>query len=174
MAKPSAFVKISGSLLGNPAVIEWLRELTKIYFVAVCIGGGDQINEAFKQRGFPIIFGLLGRITVSLEERQLARDILEQNQAFVQDLFDENGISARAIIPVEDIGSVLCHVNGDILLLAAYNGYDKLFLLTTKDRVKKKRLWLQRVARVFAVIAQGDSIEQKKKPKLDKIKVVGF
>jgi len=165
MAKPNAFVKMSGSLLEKEEVLEWLRELAKQNFVAVCIGGGEQINEAFKDRGFPIRFGPLGRITESLGERQLARDILEKNQALVQDLLDARGISARVIIPVADIASVLCHINGDVQLLAAYNGYDRLFLLTLKDKVAKKRLWLEKVAEVFEVIEEGS---------LEKIEVIGF
>lgn len=165
MAKPNAFVKISGNLLEKEEVIEWLKELSRQYFIAICIGGGEQINEAFKEKGFSIKFGPLGRITESLEERQLARDILEKNQAFIQDLVDEKGISARVIIPVDDIATVLCHQNGDVKLLAAYNGYQRLFILTSKDMVKKKKLWVKRVTKVFEVIEKG---------KLDKIEVIGF
>ncbi len=165
MAKPNAFVKISGNLLEKEEVVEWLKELSKQYFIAICIGGGEQINEAFKERGFDIKFGPLGRITESLEERQLARDILEKNEALTQDLVDEKGINARVIIPVETMATVLCHVNGDVMALAAYNGFDKIFLLTLKDRAEKKRLWVEKVAEIFEVIEKG---------KLDKIEVIGF
>lgn len=164
MAKPNAFVKISGNLLENEAVIQWLHELTKRFFVAICIGGGEQINEAFRDKGYPIKFGPLGRITESLTERQLARDVLERNQATVQDLLSDRGINALVIIPVDDVASVLCHVNGDVKLLAAYNGYDKLFLLTLKSRVEQKRLWLQNINKV---LGSGHG-------SLDKIEVVGF
>jgi len=165
MTKPNAFVKISGNLLENPAVIEWLMLLSKDFYVAICIGGGEQINEAFAKQGWPIKFGPLGRITLTLEERQLARDVLEQNQAMVQDMLDSRGIAARAIIPVDDIGGVLCHINGDVLLLAAYNGYDKLFLLTLESRVEKKKAWVKSLTEVFESIEKGD---------LNKIEVIGF
>lgn len=165
MAKPNAFVKVSGNLLENEEVLEWLREHGKKYYLVICIGGGEQINEAFREKGFEIKFGPLGRITNSLAERQLARDVLEQNEAIIQDMLDEKGISARVLIPVDDVAGVLCHVNGDIKLLSAYLGYDKLFLLTPKDRVEKKELWLKDVAKVFEVIEKGD---------LDKIEVIGF
>ena len=165
MAKPNAFIKVSGNLLEESEVLEWLRELGNKYYVVVCIGGGEQINKAFRERGFEIKFGPMGRVTQTLEERQLARDILENNQAIIQDMIDGKGISARVIIPVDDIASVLCHVNGDVKLLTAYNGYDKLFLLTSKDRVEKKRLWLEKVTEIFEIIEKG---------KLDKIEVVGF
>jgi hypothetical protein len=165
MARPNAFVKISGNLLDNIAVLEWLHELSRFYFVVVCIGGGEQINNAYKERGLPIKFCPLGRITRSLEERQIARDILEENQAIIQDLLDVNDVNARVIVPVEEIGGVLCHINGDIMMLASYLGYDKLFILTTKDRVDKKKLWLKQVAEVFTVIEKGT---------LDKVEVIGF
>jgi hypothetical protein len=165
MVKPSAFVKMSGSLVKNPAVIGWLKWLGEIYFVVVCIGGGEQINKAFKERGWPINFGPLGRITLTVEEKRLARDVLEQNQDVVQDQLDAAGVHARVIIPVEDIGGVLCHVNGDVLLLAAYLGFDKLFILTAESQVETKKLWLKDVVKVFEAIEKGD---------LDKIEVVGF
>ncbi len=169
MAKPNAFVKISGDLLERPAVLEWLHELSKAYSVAICVGGGKQINEAFIENGFPKRYSLLGRITASLAERQLARDVLERNEALVQDLLDDHGISARAIIPVMDIGGVLCHINGDVLVLTAYLGYDKLFILTEKNRVESKKAWLDKLAKVLA-ISEGS----KEETKLDKIEVIGF
>jgi len=165
MNRQNAFVKISGNLLDNLQVLDWLKELAKNYFVAICIGGGEQINEAFKQADYPIVFGPLGRVTRLLEERQLARDVLERNQAQIQDMLWEKGIAAQVIIPVVEIGGVLCHINGDIMMLAVYLGYDKLFLLTTKDRVEKKKLWILQVAEVFEAIEKGE---------LDKIEIVGF
>ncbi len=166
MAKLNVFVKISGDLLENLKVLNWLREMGKIYSLVVCVGGGTQINEAFSQHGYKNNFGLLGRETKTLPERQLARDILEQNQALVQDLFDDNGISGRVIIPVEDIGGVLCHINGDIMLLAAYNGYDKIFVLTEDGkRVTTKKEWLARLSQALRTGEDGD---------LSKIEVIGF
>ena len=165
MAKPNALVKISGNLLEKKEVIERLRVLSRSYFLVILIGGGEQINTAFKEKGFGIKFSPLGRITESLVERQLARDILETNQAFIQDLLDEEGITARVIIPVMDIATVLCHVNGDVEILAAYGGFDKLFLFTLKDKVEEKNLWLKELAKCFEYIERGE---------LDKIEVVGF
>lgn len=165
MAKPNAFVKISGSLLEKHEVLEWLGELGKKYYVVVCIGGGEQINKVFKERGFEIKFGPLGRVTQTLEERQLARDILEQNEAVVQDMIDRERINARVIIPVDYVANVLCHVNGDVKMLAAYNGFDRLYELTPKDNVGRKRRWLKRVVKCFESIGEGE---------LDKIQVVGF
>lgn len=165
MAKPSAFVKISGNLLGNEQVASWLKELASDYHVCICVGGGEQISQAFAKRGIETRFGPLGRITANFDERQLARDVLEKNQAEIQDQLDSLQIAARVIIPVAEIGSVLCHINGDIMLLAAYNGYDRLYLLTTTERVAKKQVWVSQVASVFSAIEKGE---------LDKIEVIGF
>ena len=165
MAKPNAFVKVSGDLLQNFKVLAWLKRLGEKYHVVICIGGGKQINKAFKKMGFKIKFGPMGRITRTLKQRQLARDILEQNEAAIQDMIDKKKIHARVIIPVDYVATVLCHVNGDVKMLAAYNGFDKLYELTLAENVGKKRIWLERIAECFESIEKG---------KLDKIEVLGF
>ncbi len=79
MSRKNCFIKISGDMLSND-VLHWIKELSQKYFVVVCVGGGTQINEAFVVAGLPVReFGPLGRETESLEEKQLARDILEKN-----------------------------------------------------------------------------------------------
>lgn len=149
----TAFVKVSGDLVTRKDVIRWLKNLAKDYFPVVCIGGGTQISAEFKKRGFPVTFGPLGRETKTFHERQAARDILERNQAKIQDILAEQDISATVIVPILDIGSVLCHVNGDVFVRTAYLGFDRLFILTRKDRLAKKK---------------------KEFKNLPKIKVIGF
>ncbi len=102
------------------------------------MGGGTQINKAFEEKGFSIEFGPQGRITKSFEERQLARDVLEKNQMYVQDLLAENGIMATVIIPVLDIASVLNHINGDDFILLA-TGFDEVYILTLENRASAKK-----------------------------------
>lgn len=165
MAKPNALVKVSGDLLERRDVLRFLHQKSKEFSLAILVGGGRQINEAFQRRGFEPAFTPMGRETETLEKRQLARDVLEINQADVQDKLDRLEISARAIIPVLDIATVLCHVNGDVFALAAYNGFDKIFILTTYDRASEKRAWLKRLARCFKHISKGE---------LERIEVVGF
>lgn len=165
MAKLNVFVKVSGDLLEKPEVLDWLKDMGKIYSLVICVGGGKQISEAFKQNNYAISFGLLGRVTKTFAERQLARDVLELNQAMVQDSCDDLDISARVIIPVEDIGGVICPINGDIMLLAVYNGYDKIFILTEKGNAKKKQDWLAEMTTALRFIGKGD---------LSKIEVIGF
>ena len=134
----TAFVKISGDLISREDVLDWIRVLTQDYFVVVCSGGGTQINKAFEERGIPVVFGPLGREIERFEDRQFAREILEKNQAEIQDLLQAKQIQATVVIPVLDIGSVLCHINGDVYVLAAYLGFDALYVLTLEDRVVKK------------------------------------
>ena len=165
MAKQNALIKISGSLLKDKKAIGQIKKISKKYSTVLLIGGGEQINKAFEKRGWKVKFGPLGRITKTLEEKQLARDILEKNQEIVQDMIDELGIGARVIIPVDEIATVLCHVNGDIKVLSAYNGFDKIFMFTPKNNVLKKKKWLKQLADCFKHIDEGN---------IDKIEVIGF
>lgn len=137
--RKTAFVKISGDLISRDDVLDRIRALTQDHFVVICSGGGTQINKVFEKKGIPTTFGPLGREIAQFEDRQLARKVLEKNQAEIQDLLQEKDIAATIVIPVLDIGSVLCHVNGDVYVLAAYLGYDKLYVYTLEERVAKKQ-----------------------------------
>ena len=167
MARKTALVKLSGDLINRTDVLEWLRELGKEYFVVIISGGGVQINAEFEARGFGKNYGPLGRETRSFEERQLARDILEKNQADIQDLLARENIPAVVMIPALDIGSVLCHVNGDIFVLTAYLGYDKLFILTLESRAQNKNAQLRNIWAAF----EGAKYDQELPPKIE---VIGF
>ncbi len=138
MQRKTAFIKVSGDLIDKENVLQWLKATAQTFFTVVCVGGGTQINEAFKEKGFPIEFGPQGRITNSFEERKLARDVLEKNQMQVQDLLAEWGIAATVIIPVIEIASVLNHVNGDDFALLA-TGFDEVYILTLENRVSAKK-----------------------------------
>jgi acetylglutamate kinase len=138
MAGKTAFIKISGDLVSKKEVVDKIREISKEYFTVIAVGGGTQISEAFRRKGFPIKFGPLGRETGSLEEKQLARDILEKNQMEIQDFLAKEGIVATVIVPFMDIASVLCPMNGDMFVLAVYLGFDKLYIFTLKERAEQK------------------------------------
>lgn len=139
MSRKNCFIKISGDMLGDN-VLSWIKKLSQKYFLVVCVGGGTQINEAFTKAGLPVgKFGPLGRETASLKEKQLARDILEKNQAKIQDRLANLGVRASVVIPVIEIGTVLCHVNGDQFILAVYHGFEILYVVTTNDRLEKKK-----------------------------------
>ena len=141
MARKTALIKISGDLINSQEVIQWIKEISQESFTVICVGGGTQINEAFINSGIALgTHGPLGRETNTFLERQLARDILESNQSDLQDTLAKQNISASVVIPTLDIGTVLCHVNGDRLVLAAYHGYNKLYIVTKKERVATKEL----------------------------------
>lgn len=140
MVRKTALIKISGDLCHRDDVLKWIKKIVKNYFTVICVGGGTQINKVFTEQGLNVKkHGPLGRETRNFKERQLARDILEKNQSSLQDSLALKNITASVVIPVLDIGTVLCHVNGDIFILTAYNGYDKVYVVTTNSRVKKKK-----------------------------------
>jgi hypothetical protein len=120
--------------------LRWVKKLCQKYFVVICVGGGAQINRAFQKAGLPVRkFGPLGRESKTLLEKQVARAALERNQSAVQDRLAALGIHASVVIPVVEVGTVICHVNGDQHVLTAYNGFDAIFVVTTKERVAKKQ-----------------------------------
>jgi len=149
--RKTAFVKVSGDLISRPDVVEWLRSVASTRYTVVCVGGGTQINEEFRRRGLKIEFGPLGRRTNTFTERQLAKNVLEDNQAMVQDLLFEKGIYASVEIPVLNIGSVLCHVNGDVFVRAAYLGFDDLYVLTYESRKADKEKGFEGLRKVNVV-----------------------
>jgi len=150
--KLPVFVKASGDLFYRPDVIEWIRKLAAEYYVVILVGGGTQINEAFVEAGFEVgKHGPLGRETKNLEEKQLARDVLEVNKDVLQDLLALHGISAYVEKPVWEVAGVLCHINADIFTLAVYHGFDKLFVLTLESRVKAKEQELERYPKIEVI-----------------------
>lgn len=152
MARKTALIKISGDLCKRHDVMDWIGNVSMSYFVVICVGGGTQINEAFSKKNFPVLkHGPLGRESKTFEERQLARDILEKNQVEMQDLLADNGIVVNVVIPVLDIGSVLCHVNGDTFVLAAYLGFDKIYIITLKERVGEKQKQFKKYPKIEIV-----------------------
>jgi len=151
MPRKTALIKISGDLISKKEVIHKIKDISKEYFTVITVGGGTQINEAFQQKGLPIKFGPLGRETGSLEEKQLARDVLEKNQMEIQDFLAEEGIVATVIIPFVDVASVLCPVNGDIFVLTTYLGFDNLYIFTLKERVEEKRKEFEKYPKVKVV-----------------------
>lgn len=140
MPRKNCLVKISGDMLSHGQARGLIKKLSRKHFVVVCVGGGTQISQAFKKAGLPSgKFGLLGRETETFKERKIARDVLEKNQTEIQDQLALIGIYVNVAIPVLDIGTVLCHINGDQFVLAAYQGFDIIYIITTKKRVAEKK-----------------------------------
>lgn len=140
MSHRTVFIKVSGDEYVNPAFLRWLKELSTGAWVVVCVGGGAQINEAFRQHGLPLNpHGPLGLETGVFHERQLQRDVLECNQDALREYLAMLGIPATVEIPVIMIGTVLCPVNGDQMVRTAYLGFDELYVVTTPEREAEKR-----------------------------------
>jgi len=139
MKRKTCFVKLSGDTFLLEEVLDWIVGLSLQHLMVICVGGGSQINQAFAEQGLELgEHGLLGRETHGFHESQLARDVLERNRLAVQDRLAAKSITANLVIPVLDIGGILCHVNGDQYTLAAYHGFDVLYVVTTADRVAVK------------------------------------
>jgi acetylglutamate kinase len=137
--KENAFVKLSGDVLANASIFSFLNELSQEYHVVVCVGGGSSINSAMAEMGVEPKFGPLGRETTSMRERQVQREVLERNQAELQDHLQMRGIVAEVIIPWVQCGSVSCPVNGDVYVQVAYLAFDVLFVFTLSERLENKR-----------------------------------
>ena len=57
------------------------------------------------------------------------------NQTEIQDRLGAMSVHVSVVIPVIDIGTVLCHINCDYFVLSAYHGFNILYVVTTKERV---------------------------------------
>lgn len=138
--RKNAFVKVSGDEFLNPAFLKWVRKKSKKMYTVICVGGGTQINRAFARRGFPVKKrGPMGRETKTLKQRQLQRNVLEENQVKLQDWLASIGIFVAVEIPIVIIATVLCPNDGDQMVRTAYLGFDELYIVTTTiERAKNK------------------------------------
>lgn len=133
----NTLIKPSGDLIKNKRFFDFVKKRSRKSYVVVVTGGGKQINEVFKKAEYEIKFGPAGRET-DFQGRQLSRNILEKNQRLLQNEFVKEEINATIEIPIINIGGVLCPVNGDYYVIAVYNGFDEIYILTTPERVKEK------------------------------------
>ncbi len=143
-------VKASGDVVENNYFKKFVTSLAKKSFVVVVVGGGAEISEKLSEAGYKVIFDdIHGRITESWEERKIAREVLEKNAKILQDFFIGKGVF---VIPsIIDAAGVTCHINGDNYIKSAYLGFDKLFVFTLKNRVKKKEQIFQDYPKVEVI-----------------------
>ena len=131
-------IKTSGDTSDSYEFQRFTEEKAKNDFVVVICGGGTKISKALSDAGFEIKFDdLHGRITNSLEERLIIKNVLDAEQKRLQDKFIGKGISVVA--PLLDAASVLCPINGDNLVKAYYLGFDEIFVFTLKERTEVKK-----------------------------------
>lgn len=135
------FVKVSGDVFRNPWFLKWAADLGGNTYNVVCVGGGTQIDNEFKRYGFPIKRGPLGREFENPNKHkqiQVARKVLKTNAAELERLLTCYRAYLRVIIPFLEIGGQDSPLDGDEMVRAAYIKYDRLFIVTTEDRVSAK------------------------------------
>lgn len=148
----NVFIKVSGDLIPRPDVIKQIRLIEKDYFITLLPGGGSKISAELDKRRISYKFGPLGREIESLEGKQVARDILKDHQTKVQNLLKREGIKAEVIPSFRYMGSVLCHVNGDLMVMEAYVNYPKLFVFTLEgERLEKKKRAFRKYPKVEVI-----------------------
>lgn len=129
--------KASGDCVDNPEVCDFVvQEASENYVVLIC-GCGTKTSSALKDAGYEIEYNdPHGHITKTWEERKIARDVLEEEEKRVQNMFVGKGVVVTA--PILYAGSVLCHINGDNLVKAYYLGFDEIYVFTLAERAEEK------------------------------------
>lgn len=140
--------KLSGDLLKKnqrkalDRILKRIRWCAKRYKVTACIGGGTHIDRNLLDHGIqPEQYGKLGRKVKSEHMSQIMLSTLKKNQRAMRRLFKKMDIPATVEIPRHYIGGVLCHVNGDFLVLSAFHGFDLSIVFTEKDNKPDKQAW---------------------------------
>ncbi len=140
--RKTMLVKASGDVCASDTFLNFIQQKAVGYFIVIVVGGGTQISERLNSAGYTENkgwkFGHLGRELIDFKARQIARDVLEENQAELQDLLADKEINATVTIPVLDISSVLCHVNGDQMLLTHTLGLIDLSSLPLQNEPPKR------------------------------------
>jgi len=130
-------VKVSGDVIKKEEFYNWLtciaNPLNRIFILC---GGGSSITNALKEGGIPYEFGPQGREIKSLEGKRLALKILQKQKFFVERKLREKHIIATVLIPVIKITNKICHINGDSYAIALYPNFDKIYIITLKERTK--------------------------------------
>lgn len=153
MKNQSVLIKVSGDLYRSPRFFAKLKTIhSNSVRLAICVGGGTQINEALSQTGFKMKkHGPLGRELETNEERQTAKEVLSKNRAELQQYLNAGALRADVIIPVFDVGGIICHVNGDQFVKTLYHGFDKIYVFTMKTRVVRKAKEFKNLPKVRVV-----------------------
>lgn len=130
-------VKVSGTLIKDERFYNWLLSiLSPVNNLFVLCGGGDSITEALKKENIPYEFRPQGREINSTRGKHLAKQILEEEKIFVERKLQEKGINVCVFIPVVEIGGKIYHINGDSYAIALYPNFDKIYIVTLKERKK--------------------------------------
>ncbi len=136
-------VKVSGSLLQHIRVFQQLKEMNQHHHLTICVGGGEQINDAFTARGNPITFGPFDRVCRCEGERELVEKVLQDNARRFRGELSAYGIEANVFIPIfkKEVAGILCNVNADWLPIVFYDNFDEFQVFTLTKNVESKRLF---------------------------------
>ncbi len=167
--RENCLVHVSGDLVFRGDFHEWVRELTRSFFVVVEPGAGTQSNQAMGGAGFEVKeHGPCGRNTDTNDERLLSLVTQKGIQATLQDTFMAKGICV-AVDPSWLVkASVDCPITGEISIIAHYHGFKELWVATIEDRVAEKEAMF---TAVMVALNKGKSVLAKHR---DKIRVKGF
>lgn len=131
-------IKGSGDITDSQQFFNFVFEKTRSNYVVVICGGGTKISAALQEAGYAVEYDELDRrIIHTWEERVIMRDVIEQEEKRLQDKFVGKGVIV--VPPILYAGSVLCPINGDDLVKAYDLGFDEIYVLTKKERIKKKK-----------------------------------
>lgn len=130
-------IKVSGDLIESEQFYDWLSTVKsgggKIFIIC---GGGTAITEELENHRIPWDFGPMGREIHSQEGQQLSKTVLEKQMAFVQDKLHEKDINAVVLLPFIEAQDRILHMNGDTYMEALYPNFDKIYVVTSKERTK--------------------------------------
>lgn len=134
-------IKGSGDVINSQTFFKFVIEKALKNYVVVICGGGTKISLALESAGYTVKFDIFGsRVTKTWKERLIMRNVLEKEEKRLQDKFVGKGVVVES--PIIYAGKVLCPINGDDLVKTYRVGFDKIFIFTTADRIKKKRTCL--------------------------------
>lgn len=138
MASKNVLIKASGDVTWSSEFLNFTRRKAKDNYVVVICGGGTKVSKELKAAGYEVRFDENhGRITETLTERRIARDVLECEAQKLEDRFVGKGVVV--LPPILYAGSVLCHINADNLVKAYYLGFDEIYVFTRQDRLDAKQ-----------------------------------
>lgn len=147
------FVKASGDVFLNEAFLTWVVHLARDNWVVISIGGGTQINDALAALGIASDkHPQLGRETTA-EGYAIALKVLEKNKSDLEWQLRQRNAIAEVVIPVITMAGHTCHVDGDLMVLNAYWGFDELYVVTTRDRVEAKEKLFADLTKVMVISA---------------------
>lgn len=133
----NVLIKASGDVVEKEGILDFIRDKARDNYVVVICGAGTKIGEVLRRKGYDTKFDFHGRITETFEERVIVRNVLEREQKKLQDGLV--GTGANVVIPIIEMASILCHINGDMYVKAGYLGFDEIYVFTLNDRVEGKK-----------------------------------